>query len=325
MGSFLRIAGTFLALAIGCVGNALSATTPFPDRPIRLIVPFVPGGAADVVARRLVPGVSTRLGQTLVIDNRAGAGGILASELTAKAAPDGYTLLLVTPSHTANPALYKKLSYDTQKDFVAVTLICDAAGLFVVHPSVPANTIKEFIGYARSHPGALSYASPGSGTFPHLTTEMLKRKAGIDVMHIPYKGAAPAMTDLIAGVVQAKVDAYITANTHIKSGRIKLLAVTSKARVPQYADIPTIAEAGYPGFETTYWIGIVAPAGVPRQILAKIEAAFIGAVKEKEVAERLGVDGMRVIGSSAAELDHLMAAEFPQWRQVVKEAGITPE
>ncbi|ANN76343.1 Bug family tripartite tricarboxylate transporter substrate binding protein [Bordetella flabilis] len=314
---------TLLAPALMLAALALCASAQagtFPDHPIRLVVPFSPGGSTDLVGRLVATKVSQILGQPVIVENRAGAGGVIGSDNVVKSPADGYSLLMATTSHTANPSIYKKLPYDTRKDFVSIALIGDMPGLLVAHPSMPPNDFKEFIEYAKSH--RLSYGSAGSGTFPHLSMELLKAAAGLDMTHIPYKGAAPALTDLVGGVYQVKIDAYITAANFVKAGKLKLYAVTSLQRMPQLPDIPTVAESGYPGYESTYWIGIVAPAGVPADVRQKLEQAFVAAVHDGGVAAKLQDSGTRPIGGTAADLDTLMNREFQQWPGIIEKAGI---
>jgi tripartite-type tricarboxylate transporter receptor subunit TctC len=315
---------TLLAPALMLAAMALCAPAQageFPDHPIRLVVPFSPGGSTDLVGRLVATKVSQILGQPVIVENRAGAGGVIGSDNVVKSPADGYSLLMATTSHTANPSIYKKLPYDTRKDFVPIALVGDMPGLLVAHPSLPPNNFKEFIDYAKAH--KLSYGSAGSGTFPHLSMELLKAAAGLDMTHIPYKGAAPALTDLVGGVYQVKIDAYITAANFVKAGKLKLYAVTSLQRMPQLPDIPTVAESGYPGYESTYWIGIVAPAGVPADVRKKLEQAFVAAVHDSGVAAKLQDSGTRPIGGTAADLDALMNREFQQWPGIIEKAGIS--
>jgi tripartite-type tricarboxylate transporter receptor subunit TctC len=315
---------TLLAPALMLAAMALCAPAQageFPDHPIRLVVPFSPGGSTDLVGRLVATKVSQILGQPIIVENRAGAGGVIGSDNVVKSPADGYSLLMATTSHTANPSIYRKLPYDTRKDFVPIALVGDMPGLLVAHPSLPPDNFKEFIDYAKAH--KLSYGSAGSGTFPHLSMELLKAAAGLDMTHIPYKGAAPALTDLVGGVYQVKIDAYITAANFVKAGKLKLYAVTSLQRMPQLPDIPTVAESGYPGYESTYWIGIVAPAGVPADVRKKLEQAFVAAVHDSGVAAKLQDSGTRPIGGTAADLDALMNREFQQWPGIIEKAGIS--
>jgi tripartite-type tricarboxylate transporter receptor subunit TctC len=315
----MLITPTLLLAAV--VGSTQAQSQTFPDHPIHLVVPFSAGGSTDLVGRLVSNKVGQFLGQAVIVDNRAGAGGSIGSEYVAKSAPDGYTLLMATTSHTANPSIYKKLPYDTQKDFASISEIGDMPGLLVANPSLPPNNFAEFIRYAKTH--HLNYGSAGSGTFPHLSMEMLKSRAGLDMTHIPYKGAAPALTDLVGGVYQVKVDAYITAASFVKSGKLKLYAVTSAKRMSELPNIPTVAESGYPGFESTYWIGIVAPAATPAAVRAKLEKAFMDAVHDKDVAEKLAATGTQPIGSTAAVLDQRIKRELTEWPAILHNAGVT--
>lgn len=303
----------------------LTSLAAFPERQIRLIVPFPPGGSTDVVARRIAPKVQQILGQPVVVENRGGAGGIIATELTAKAAPDGYTLLFTTTSHGANPALHEKLPYDTEKDFVSIALVADHPGLLVVHPSLPIHSTQDLVRYAKENPGKVSYSSAGIGTFPHLSTELLKSMAGISMVHIPYKGAGPAMVDLLSGQVPLKVDAYVTSIPHIKAGKLRAIAVTSKARIPQFPNVTTVAESGYPEYETFIWMGVIAPAGIADDVARKLEHAFVAAAKDAEISAKLNDDGVYARGWTGRELDALIRQEIVKWRQVVKDTGIKAE
>jgi tripartite-type tricarboxylate transporter receptor subunit TctC len=320
MNRFIRMKALVAATLLG---SATLAHAAFPEKPIRLVVPFPPGGTTDVVARRIAPKVSEILGQTVVIENKGGAGGTIATDMVAKSPADGYTLIMATNSHTANPAIYKSLPFDTVKDFVSVAMIADTPGLIVVHPSVPAKNLTEFIELAKKSNPPITFGTAGAGTFPHLTAELLKARAGIEMTHIPYKGAGPAMVDLLAGVYQFKVDALPTAGGHVKAGKLKAYAVTSLERMPQLPDMPTVAELGYPGFESSFWMAILAPAGTPKEVVAKLEQAFIKALQDKEIADMLVAAGVRIIAKPASAVDELIARELKQWPPIVKKAGIT--
>jgi tripartite-type tricarboxylate transporter receptor subunit TctC len=310
-------------VAAALLGGAALAHAAFPEKPIRLVVPFPPGGTTDVVARRIAPKVGEILGQPMLIENKGGAGGTIATDMVAKSPADGYTLIMATNSHTANPSIYKSLPFDTVKDFVSVAMIADTPGLVVVHPSVPANNLTEFIELAKKSNPPITFGTAGAGTFPHLTAELLKARAGIEMTHIPYKGAGPAMVDLLAGVYQFKVDALPTAGGHVKAGKLKALAITSLERMPQMPDMPTVAEQGYPGFESSFWMAILAPAGTPKDVVAKLEQAFIKALQDKELADTLVAAGVRIIAKPASAVDALIARELKQWPPIVKKAGIT--
>ena len=299
------------------------AHAEFPDKTIRLVVPFPPGGATDVVARIVATEASKVLGQQMIVENRGGAGGTIGTDLVAKSPANGYTLLMATNSHTANPAIYPKLPFNPQKDLMSVAMIADSPGLLVVHPSVPVSNFKEFIELARKGKPPLTFGTAGAGTFPHLAVELLKNRAGIEMTHVPYKGQGPAMIDLVAGVYQMKIDGLQGSGGYIKSGKLKLLAVTSLERMPQLPDVPTVSELGYPGYESTFWLAILAPAGTPQDIVAKLQKTFIDVVHDKEISEKLSAIGLRAIGKPANFVDELIARELAQWPPIVKQIGIT--
>jgi tripartite-type tricarboxylate transporter receptor subunit TctC len=305
------------------LGAASLAHAAYPEKPIRLVVPFPPGGTTDVVARHLAPKVGEILGQPVIIENRGGAGGSIATEMVAKSPADGYTLIMATNSHTANPAIYRNLAFDTAKDFASIALIGDSPGLVLVHPSVPVSNLKEFVAFAKRSNPPLTFGSAGAGTYPHLSAELLKDQAGIDMVHIPYKGAGPALVDLLAGVYTMKVEGITTGLSHVKAGKLKALGITSKERMPLAPDIPTVAEQGYPDYETNFWMAILAPAGTPKDVLAKLEQAFLKALQDKDIAAKLDGLSVRVIGKPARAVDELVARELKLWPPIVKKAGIT--
>lgn len=311
-----------LAVAAALVVASGPGLAEYPERPIRLLIPFPPGGGTDIIARVVAQKASERLGQQVVVENRAGASGVIASELTARAAADGYTLLMTTTNHSSNPALIKNLPYDSVNDFSMISLVADASGLLVAHPSVKFNTFSQFIAYARNN-ADLNYASPGMGTFPHLGMAMLISRAGLKMTHVPYKGAGPAMVDLLSGRVQVKVDTYLTSSAHIKSGKLKLLAVTSLTRMNLLPEVPTVAEMGYPGFESSFWMGIVGPKQLPETIRAKLEKTFNDVVKSEEISTRVINDGWGPRGDAGAELAARIKHEIPEYQRIVKEFNIT--
>jgi tripartite-type tricarboxylate transporter receptor subunit TctC len=315
-----RIKAFVLAALLGVAGIANAA---FPEKPVRLVVPFPPGGATDIVARIAALETAKILAQQIIIDNRGGAGGTIGTNVVAKSAANGYTLLMATNSHTANPAIYPELPFNTQKDFASVAMIADSPGLLVAHPSVPASSFKEFIDLARKSNPPLTYGTAGAGTFPHLGIELLKSRAGIDMTPIHYKGQAPAMTDLIGGAYHVKMDGLSGSDPYIKSGKLKLLAVASLERMPQLPNAPTIAESGYPGFEYTFWMAILAPAGTPKDIVTRLQQAFSDAVHQKEITQKLSDIGVRAIGKPANIVDELIARELAQWPPIVRKIGIT--
>jgi tripartite-type tricarboxylate transporter receptor subunit TctC len=310
----LAVVASFLAT----VSFALAAE--WPTAPIHIVVPFTPGASTDVVVRLIAPRLSELLGESVVVENRSGAGGLIATESVAGAKPDGYTLLVVTTSFTAQPAIMEAVPYDAIRDFAPIALLADLPGVLVVNPAVPVKTFAEFLDYARSH--RLTYGSAGIGTFPHLGIELLKNRAGIPLAHVPYRGAAQALADVIAGHVDLKLDAYVSASAHVADGALRVLAVSSLTRLPELPDIPTVAESGFPGFELTYWIGIVAPATLPESIRGRLETAFVQSITP-EVKASLAKEGIRPLGQGREALQSLIAREVEQWRKLAKEIDLT--
>jgi len=310
-----------VALAMANVYPALAET--WPTRPIRFIVPFAPGGGGDVVGRIIGQRMSEQLGKPLVIDNRAGGGGTLGCELAAKAAPDGYTLLLGNVGPIAvGPALYPKLAYDPVRDFAPVTMIASFPNLLVANPGLPFKTVPELVAYAKSRPGALNFASAGAGTSTHLAGELFKSVAGIDVVHVPYKGGAAAMTDIIAGQVAYYFGTMPSSMPLAKAGKLRALAVTSLTRSPAAPEVPTIAESGYPKFETAAWYGLMFPTGTPREIVARTNAATMVVLALPDIRERLVHEGSEPLGSTPAQFGAYIKAEIAKWSGVVKAAHL---
>jgi tripartite-type tricarboxylate transporter receptor subunit TctC len=309
-------------LLAALLGGPSRAWAEYPERPIRLIVPFPAGGTVDLTARLVTAKMADDLKTSFVIENRGGAGGVIATEATAKAAPDGYTLLLTAPNHTINAALQARLPFDTEKDLVPVAIVAAVPELLVSHPAAPFSDFKGFIAYAKQNPGKLNYSSAGNGTLPHVTMELLLKGFGVEVAHIPYRGAAPAMTDLLAGQVQLKMDTYATAAQHVAGGRLRALAYAAKARSLQMPDVPTVAEMGLPGYEGVLWMGIVAPAGTPQPVIEKLAAAVKRAVGAADLAERLRRDGIDPVGSSTEDFGAQIAREIAQWRELAKSGSI---
>jgi len=309
------------ALSLVMMGGR--AVADYPEKPIRLLLPFPAGGTVDIVARLVAGKMADDLGRPIVIENKAGAGGIIATDATAKAAPDGYTLLLTTPNHTINAALQPKLPYNTEKDLVPVSIIAEVPELLVSYPGAPFANFAGFVDYAKRNPGKLNYSSAGNGTLPHITMELLLRRLGIDVRHIPYRGAAPAMTDLLSGQVQLKMDTYTTGWQHVTSGKLNALAYANRTRSALMPNVPTVAELGLPGYEGILWIGMMAPAGTPQPVIDKLAAAAMRAVRAPEVAERLRRDGVDPVGGTSADFAALIPREIAQWRDVIAAAKIT--
>jgi tripartite-type tricarboxylate transporter receptor subunit TctC len=312
-----------LILGAACLtGAAGSARAEYPERPIHLIVPFPAGGTVDLVARLVTARMSVELKQPFVIENRGGAGGVIATDATAKAAPDGYTLLLTSPNHTINAALQSKLPYDTEKDLVPISIVAEIPELLVSHPAAPFHDFAGFVAYAKANPGKLNYASAGIGTLPHVTMELMLRSLGLEVAHIPYRGAAPAMTDLLAGQVQLKMDTYATSHQYVASGKLHALGFASHARSALMPDVPTIAEMGLPGYEGVLWMGLVAPAGTPKAVIDKLAAAAKHAVEAPELVARLKHDGVDPVGGTPEEFAEQIRREIQQWRALAKSANI---
>ncbi len=312
----LAAAGIFLSLHA-------SPAADYPDRPIRLLVPFPAGGAVDLVARLFTARMAEELGRAFVIENRTGAGGVIATEATARAAPDGYTLLLTTPNHTINAALNAKLPYNSEKDLVPISIVAEVPELLVSHPAAPFETFQGFVDYAKKNPGKLNYASAGNGTLPHVTMELLLRRVGVTVAHIPYRGAAPAMTDLLAGQVQLKMDTYTTSAPFIADHRLRALAIASRGRSALLPDLPTVAEMGLPGYEGVLWMGLMAPAGTPRPIVDKLAATAQAAARVPALTERLKHDGVDPGGGAPQAFAALITREIRQWRELARSAKIT--
>jgi len=314
-----------LALLFAANVALLAHGAEFPTRPVRIIVPSTPAGGLDVLARLLAPKLTEKWGQQIVIENRAGAGGIIGTEIAAKATPDGHTLLLVAAGYSANPFLYKKLPYDTPKDFAPVTILGFAPNVLVVHPSVGASTLKELIALAKQKPGQLTYASSGVGTSGHLAMALLERSAGVKMVHVPYKGAGAATAAVVAGETQMLFSATAAVMPQVKSGRIKALAVTSARRWPSIPDVPTVAEAALPGYAVDGWYAMLAPARTPKPIVNRIYSDVAEILKMPDVAARIEAAGFEVSGITPAEFAQYIDRELRKWSAVIREAGIRAE
>lgn len=299
--------------------EAVAQATAYPTRPVRLIAPFPPGGSSDSLARIIAPELGRRLGQNVVVENRAGAGGNIGIEATARSAPDGYTIALASPGPiVVNVTLQPNLPYDPVKDLAPISLIADLPIVLVAHPSVAANSVRELIALERANPGQLSYASAGQGTTMHLSGELLNAMAGTKLVHIAYKGAGPAMTDIVGGQVQLGFLDLPSAAPHAKSGRIKILAIGNKKRTVTAPELPTIAEAGVPGYETSGWFGLVAPAGVPAPIIARLNAEIVEVMKNPDVRDRVLKIGIEPMSTSAAEFADFIRSEIPKWAKAIE-------
>jgi len=295
----------------------------YPNKPIRLIVPWSAGGSTDIFARIIGQKLTESLGQQVVVDNRPGASGIIGFEAAAKAAPDGYTIVMGASGFTTNTSMYSKLPYDAVKDFAPVSLMALAANLLVVHPSVQAESVKELIALAKSKPGQLNFASSSHGSTAHLAGELFKTMAGVDIVHIPYKGSAPAMVDLLGGHVSLMFDPIPSVLPHVKAGKLRLLAVTSDKRLPELPNVPTVAESGLPGFEIGPWFGVLAPAGTSKEIITKLNTEIVKIMHMPDVKERLSSQGFTaIIGSTPEQFADFIKADIAKWAKVVKDAGI---
>jgi tripartite-type tricarboxylate transporter receptor subunit TctC len=297
----------------------------YPSHPIRLIVPFPPGGSNDIVARMVAIQLGERLGQQVVIDNRGGAGGVLGTDLAAKSPPDGYTLLLISVAYAFGPALYKNLPYDPERAFAPVGILGSGAAALTVHPSLPVNTVRELIALAKAKPGALNYASAGVGSLQHLACALFMIQAGIDVVHVPYKGGGPAMADVIAGQAQIVMPSLIQVVPHIKSGRLRVLGTSGTRRSAVLPDVPTIAEAGVPGYEAHNWWGLLAPAGTPAPVIEKLHSDLTRVLASRETEKRFETEGAEVVRMTPAEFGEFISAELVKWSRVAREVGIKAE
>jgi tripartite-type tricarboxylate transporter receptor subunit TctC len=315
------------ALLLVTLAGALPACAQeYPRKAIRLIVPFAPGGGNDTVARAIAQSAGASLGQPVVVDNRAGAGGMLGAQLAAKSPPDGYTLFLGgVGSHAVNPNLHAKLPYDPVKDFAPITLIASAPSVLVVHPSLPARTLAEFTALAKASPGRINYASNGNGSSAQLAAVLYESMTGVRMVHVPYKGLAPALVDLLAGEVQAMFSSVVAIVPSIKAGRLRALAVTGRRRAALLPEVPTLDESGVPGYEAGSWYGILAPAGTPQAIVAKLHEAIVHALAQPEVRERLVSEGAEVIGGTPEAFAAHIAAELARMGKLIRDAGIRME
>ena len=298
----------------------------YPLKPVRIIVPFTPGGGNDMLARVIGKELTGRWGQPVIIDNRPGGGGTIGAGMVAKAPADGYTLLFVSTSFGLQPSLYSKLAFDTKKDFTGIIWVASGQFVLVVHPSLPVKTVKELITLAKAKPGQLNFASTGVGGAAHLRGELFKSRTGTDIVHIPYKGTAPVLADLLAGRVSLTFSDMSPTIPHLKAGRLRVLAASGTKRSTALPDVPTMTEAGVSGFETGQWFGIVAPAATPKEVVARLNAEIGKVLLLPDVKERLNkLEGLEPVGSTAAEFDAHIKAEIVKWAKVIKEAGIPVE
>jgi tripartite-type tricarboxylate transporter receptor subunit TctC len=304
---------------------SVQAQSDYPARPVKIVVPSPPSGGTDIIGRVLAQHFSKAFGQQFFVENKPGAGNMIGIESVARSPGDGYTLLMVASTLALNSVLYKKVSYDPVRDFAPITLAATAPNIFIVNQSVPAKTLAELIALAKAKPGQLSYGTPGVGTSPHMSTELMKSMAGIDLQHVPYKGTAPALTDVIGGQICCMFSNALTALPHIQSGRVRALAVSGPKRLGAAPDIPTVAEAGVPGYAAMQWYGLVAPAGTPTAVVSRLNGEALKALKSDEMKQRLAADGAEPVGTSPAEFGAFLKSELEKWTRVARDAHIEPQ
>jgi tripartite-type tricarboxylate transporter receptor subunit TctC len=322
---YAAIAALFAAAA-GSARAQAQKSAPYPSKAVRVVVGYAPGGATDIVGRLIAQKLSEATGQTFIVENRPGASATIAAELVARAVPDGYTLFIAaSASHSIMPSLIAKLPYDVHRDFAPISMVALSPQMMVVHPSLPVRTVADMIKFARAQPGQLAFGSGGTGTPPHLAGEMFQQMAGVKLLHVPYKGEAPALTDLIGGQLSLMFSNVVAVLPQVQSGRLRGIAATSANRVPTLPQYPTIGESGLPGYATDSWFGLVATAGTPAEVLTRLHADSVRGLAQADVRERLAAQGLFVKSSSPAELSTLMQTEFVRWAKVIKTAGIKIE
>jgi tripartite-type tricarboxylate transporter receptor subunit TctC len=324
----IRVAAIALSATLLAAGGA-SAQNPaanYPNKPIRFVVPYTAGGTTDILARIIAAKLTESWGQHVLVDNRPGAGGNIGTDLIAKADPDGYTIVMgAISTHAINPSLYKSIPYDHIRDFAPITRVGLLPNVLVVNPSLPAKTVKEFIAYGKANPGKLNFASPGTGTSLHLSGELFKDMTGTDMVHVPYKGSTPALTDLLGGQVLAMFDNLPASLPHIKGGKLRPLAVTTARRTPALPDVPTMIEAGVPGFEVTSWFAVFAPARTPKEIVAKLNSEMVKILNSPDVKEKLAQHSVEAAPTTPEELAAFVKSETERWAKVIKATGATVE
>jgi tripartite-type tricarboxylate transporter receptor subunit TctC len=319
----MRCASLFLAATLCCIQSNTWSADAYPQRAVRLIVPYPPGGAGDIVGRMLAVRYTEALGQQVVVDNRGGGGQIIATELTAKAPPDGHTLFLASATHSINPGLRRgKLPYDSIKDFAPITLVAESPLVFIANPSLGVGSIKELVAAAKARPGAINYASSGPGTGGHLSVELLKHYTRVDLVHVPYKGAGPALVDLVAGQVQVMCTSPLPAMPHVKAGRLKALGMTSRNRSRAAPDVPTVAEQIGTDYESSLWYAMLAPARTPQPVIRRVHAETVKILKLPDLSAQLLAQGAEPVGNSPQELAKFIAEEIRRWTTVIEQANI---
>lgn len=310
-----------IAVVASLFATAFAHAQEWQTRPITLVVPFAAGGTTDLVARPIAQALTEKLGQSVVVENKAGAGGTLAAGIAAKAAPDGYTIFLATVAHTMAPGLYKSLPYDFEKDFDPVTLAAQVPNVLIVHPSVPAKSVSELIAYIKANPGKVNFGSAGPGSTEHMSGELFRAMLGVDIVHVPYKGGAPMMTDLVAGQIQMAIETSGSATPHIQAGTVRALAVSTPQRSPYFPDLPTLNEAGLTGYDVTTWFGLMVPKGTPPAIRERLYREIGDVLKQPGIRARFKDMGAEPGGQSPAEVAAFITAETAKWKKVAKESG----
>jgi len=328
--ALLRLFGVLVSalgfvLTPGAVHAQSAPSSDYPRKPVRLVVPFAPGGPVDIVARSIAPRMGEILGQQILVDNRGGAGSTIGTEMAAKSPPDGYTLLMVSGSYVMNPAMLRKLPYDSIKDFASISILAEVPSALVVHPALPVKNVKELIALAKARPGELNYSSPGRGALGHLAAEWFSSVAGIKMVHVPYKGAGPALVELMAGHVQLLFAAMPGLIQQTREGKLRMIAQGGKTRSPSAPDVPTFVESGLPGFVLSSNFGLLAPAGTPRPIIERVRSALVEALADPAVNNRLASLGAVRVGSTPEEHDAFTKSEIARWMKVTREAGIQPQ
>jgi tripartite-type tricarboxylate transporter receptor subunit TctC len=319
------LAGAVATLSLPFIGRA-SAQAAWPNRVVKVVVPFAPGGTTDILGRLMAQKLSDEYGQQFIIENKAGAGGNIGADAVAKADPDGYTFVVGTPGpHVINQYIYKNQPFDSAKDLAPVIVIARVPNLISINPDVKAKTLQEFIALAKASPGKLSYASPGNGSTGHVATELLKSMAGIDLVHVPYRGSAPALTDVIGGRIEFSLDNLPAVQPHVEAGKLRALAVTTARRWPEMPDVPTVAEAGVPGYEASSWVTIAAPAKTPADVIAKVNKSVNTYMADKEMIAKMRKLGADPVGGSPDDMAKLIAEENAKWKKAIEFAGLKPE
>jgi len=319
------LGAAFFAAALTLGFTASAAAQSFPSKPVRIVVGLAPGGGTDIITRLVGQKLGAAINQQVIVDNRPGAGGNIAAELVARAAPDGYTLIVVTASHAVNPAIYKKMAYDPIKDFSPITQLTTQPYIFVVHPSAPIKSVKDWIALSKQRKGGLTYASSGAGLLGHLAMELLKDLGKFESVHIPYKGASPALIDTISGQVDGFFPTIISGLPQVKSGKLRAIAVTTAKRSSLLPNVPTVAEQGFPGYEVSGWYGLLAPAGVPKNVIGFLNAETVKVLKLPEVKDRMAGDGAEPVGNTPEQFAAYLRSETSKWAAIVKRAGVNAQ